>query len=381
MGTRSRAVTLDDVARTSGVSRATASRALNGRARVAPEVRARVTMIARSLGYRPNTAARSLVSGRADIIGLVLPIGHLVNEPYEAHVLEAVAATATEHGQGVMLWLAADEPNVVVRNEFRTGVVDGLIISGVALGASWVEELLDGPHPCVIVGRHPSRNDVPTVEIDNAGGTRRAVGHLVAGGHQRLAMVLGPAGRVDADEREAAFRAAVAEHGLPVDERLVARGTFRAESGYAAVQQLLPHRPDAVFAANDPMAVGVLQALRDAGVSVPDQIAVVGFDDLPIAATTDPPLTTVRHDIDTICTTAVQTLLDLIDARPSTDHPVVGAPDALRTVVPTSLVVRSSTRPVDGAERRAEHIGVWEAATSHTPSVTPRSEQNRRATS
>ena len=124
---RSRAVTLADVARTSGVSRATASRALNGRDRVAPDVRARVTMIARSLGYRPNTAARTLVSGRADIIGLVLPTGHIVNEPYEAHVLEAVAMSATEAGQGMMLWLAAGRaergrpPGVPHRRRRRAG--------------------------------------------------------------------------------------------------------------------------------------------------------------------------------------------------------------------------------------------------------------------
>ena len=343
-------MTLDDVARTSGVSRATASRALNGRAKVAPDVRARVTMIARSLGYRPNSAARTLVSGRADIIGLVLPTGHIVNEPYEAHVLEAVAMAATEAGQGMMLWLAAGEPSAAVRQEFHTGVVDGLVISGVALGAPWVEDLLDGPHPCVVLGRHPERTDVSTVEIDNEGGVRRAVEYLVAGGHRRIAMIQGPAGRIDAEDREHAFRAALDSHGLAAEPQLFARGLFNIATGAEAMRQLLPHRPDAVFAANDLMAVGALQALHAEGLRVPDDIAVVGFDDLPQAAIADPPLTTVRHDIDKVCATAMRTLLQLVDSA--------GEPTApSRSTVATPLVVRESTRSLtttsDQQNRRA----------------------------
>ena len=352
MAARSRPVTLADVARTSGVSRATASRALNGRDRVAPDVRARVTMIARSLGYQPNTAARSLVSGRADIIGLVLPTGHIVNEPYEAHVLEAVAMSATEAGQGMMLWLAAGEPSAAVRQEFRSGFVDGLVISGVALGARWVEDLLDGPHPCVVIGRHPERTDVPTVEIDNAGGVRRAVEHLVASGHQRIAMIQGPEGRIDAEDREAAFRAALDDHSIAVDPHLFARGVFNVATGAEAMQQLLPHRPDAVFASNDLMAVGALQAIQAAGLRVPDDIAVIGFDDLPQAALADPPLTTVRHDIDAVCSTAMQILLRLVD-----ESPPAATPAPSRSLIDTPLVVRSSTRPItptsDQQNRRA----------------------------
>jgi LacI family transcriptional regulator len=367
-------VTLDDVARTSGVSRATASRALNGRTRVSPEVRARVTMIARSLGYRPNSAARTLVSGRSDIIGLVLPTGHIVNEPYEAHVLEAVATTATEAGQGMMLWLAAGEPSEAVRQGLRTGVADGLVISSVALGARWVEELLDGPHPCVLIGRHPERDDVPAVEIDNAGGVRRAVEHLAELGRRRIAMIRGPLGRLDADDREVAFRHALAVHDLPVDDRLFDRGVFNAASGAEAMERLLPHRPDAVFAANDLMAVGALRALRRAGVRVPDDVAVVGFDDLPAAAAADPPLTTVRHDIDAVGEAAVRTLLHLVDADVNGDREAT----ASRIVVDTPLIVRASTRPDDGAGSE----GVREEAASRTPAVTPTSgHENRRATS
>lgn len=326
-------------------------------------------LIAESLGYQPNSAARSLVSGRANIIGLILPTGHIFNEPYEAHVLESVASEATEASQGVMLWLAAGEPNVTVRNELRRGVVDGVVISGVALGAAWVEDLLDGPHPCVVVGRHPTRTDLATVEIDNAGGARRAVDHFVAGGHRRLAMVLGPDRRVDADDRETGFRAALADHGLALDESLVARGDFNTASGYEAVQLLLPNRPDAIFAANDLMAVGVLRALADAGVRVPADVGVIGFDDLPVAAASDPPLTTVSHDIAGVCSTAVALLLELISGEQ-------GASVQRTTIVPTPLIVRASTRPVDSPEPK----GAWEAVTSHAPAADPESDhENRRA--
>ena len=145
-GVRPRAVTLDEVARRSGVSRATASRALNGRERVNPEVRARVQMIADGLGYRPNVAARSLASGRVGVLGLVIPTGHLDRSPYEALLLEAVADAATGSGRGVMLWLAQSAPAPALRDGFRAGLVDGVVISEVALStSSWVEDLFDGP--------------------------------------------------------------------------------------------------------------------------------------------------------------------------------------------------------------------------------------------
>ena len=137
--------------------------------------------------------------------------------------------SATEAGQGMMLWLAAGEPSAAVRQEFRTGVVDGLVISGVAVGAQWVEELLDGPHPCVLVGRHPERTDVATVEIDNDGGVRRAVDHLVARRPPAHRHDPRP-GRPRRRRRPRGRRSAPpsAAHGLDVDEQLFARGLFNA---------------------------------------------------------------------------------------------------------------------------------------------------------
>lgn len=336
---RSRAVTLDEVARTSGVSRATASRALNGRERVNPDVRARVQMVADSLGYRPNTAARSLASGRSGVLGMVLPTGHLVRQPYEAHLLEAVAEAASTSGQGLMLWLAANEPGPAVRQGFRAGVVDGIVVSAVAIGSQWVEDLLDGPHPCVVVGRHPRRHDIPRIELANRFGAMSAVEHLIAGGGERIAVVLGPSERTDSRDRHEGYEAVLARHGLDVDKRLVEEGDFTVQSGYDAMQRLLAHRPDSVFACNDLMALGVMRAITDAGLRVPDDVAVIGFDDLPATATADPPLSTVRQDIDAIGAAAVQLLLQLVDGD------AAGVP-AAQHLVDAPLVVRGTTRPI-----------------------------------
>jgi LacI family transcriptional regulator len=339
-----RIVTLDEVAKTSGVSRATASRALNGRDRVSPEVRSRVRIVANALGYRPNPAARSLASGRSGALGLVLPTGHLVEDPYAAHLVEAVAEGATSHDQAIMLWLAQVAPGPVVRNEFRSGLVDGIVISGVGFGAEWIEDLIDGPHPSVLIGRHPTRTDVASIQIDNLAGAHAAVGHLLDGGSRRVAIILGPRERTDAQDREAGYRAALAERGIDVDPNLVAHGDFNVDTGYEAMKGLLPHHPDAVFATNDPMAAGALRAIRDAGLRVPDDVSVVGFDDLPVAVTTDPPLTTVRQDIARVGQSAVDTLVGLLEhGRDSS----AGA-----TVIAAPLVVRQSTRPAPATRDR-----------------------------
>jgi LacI family transcriptional regulator len=344
-----RPVTLDDVARMSGVSRATVSRALNGQAKVSADVRSRVQIVADRLGYRPNTAARSLASGRAGVLGLVLPTGHLTKAPYEAHLLEAVADSAGAAGQGLMLWMAASEPSHALREGFRTGIVDGVIVSGVALGTPWVEDLFDGPHPCVLVGRHATRQDIPRVEIDNEASAVAAVEHLIAGRGRRIAIILGPVERTDGIDRHAGYVAALERHGLELDRRLVDRGDFSTESGYDAMRRLLAHGPDSVFACNDLMAAGALQAIDEAGLRVPDDIAVIGFDDLPLAGWTAPRLSTVRQDIEAIGAAAVTMLTGLIAARANDTAAAV----PLVTTVAGELIVRGTTRSVAGADHVA----------------------------
>jgi LacI family transcriptional regulator len=375
---RSRPVTLDDVARKSGVSRATASRALNGHARVSDDVRTRVQLVADRLGYLPNAAARSLASGRAGVLGFVLPGGHLITAPYESRLLEAVADAATAAGYGVMLWMGTTEPGQALREGLRTGLVDGVVVSGVALGAGWVETLFDGPQPCVLVGRHP-RRDVPRVELTNEPSASAAVDHLIAGGGRRIALILGPSGRVDGHDRQVGYERALYRNGIELDTRLVERGEFTIDSGYEAMRRLLAHRPDSVFACNDMMAAGAMQAIAEAGLRVPDDIAVMGFDDLPVASRTNPPLSTVSQDIAAIGAAAVDLLIDLVTGDVGDDE------NTIRTVT-GPLVLRQSTRPVAGvgsdAAKHNHTTGVREVRPSRTSVAgSTSSGENRRATS
>jgi LacI family transcriptional regulator len=356
-------VTLEDVARTSGVSRATASRALNGHARVSPEVRTRVRLVADQLGYRPNTAARSLASGRTGVLGFVLPGGHLITAPYESRLLEAVADGATASGYGVMLWMGTTEPGQALRDGLRGGLVDGIVVSGVALGAGWVEKLFDGPSPCVLVGRHPTRDDIPRVEVSNEPSAAAAVEHLIAGGGRRIAIILGPPDRVDGRDRQLGYERALSRHGFDVDTRLVERGDFTSESGHEAMRRLLAHRPDSVFACNDLMAAGALEAIADAGLRVPDDIALIGYDDLPLAARTKPPLSTVSQDLTAIGSAAIEVVSRLIrcdDSAPLVTMTLAGA----------------------ATDVAKPNLGVGVVAPARTPVATSTSSgQNRRATS
>ena len=322
-----------------GVSTATASRALSGDSRVRDATRARVQAVAESLHYRPNRAARSLASGRSGVIGLVLPTEPLVNDPYGAILINGVAQSASTRDHGLMLWMTHREPGATVRELFSGGLLDGLVISAVALGDAWVEKLLDGPLPTVLIGRHPQRSDVDVVEVDNTAAARLVVEHLIGLGHRRIATITGPEARSDAAERLETFRTVMAEHGLPVPDELVEPGDFSPLSGLAAMARLIPHRPTAVFAANDQMALGAMEAISLAGLRVPDDISVAGFDDFPAALVSNPPLTTVGQDVDLVADRAVAHLIDLLDTGRRGTDVLVGA----------ELRIRGSTGPPKGS--------------------------------
>ena len=331
-------MTLEEVAERSGVSRATASRALNGDARVSDDTRARVLAAATAIGYRPNRAARSLANGRSSILGLVMPSAQLVADPYGAEMIHSVAVAASSHDQQLMLWLTHEGPDATVDAIFRNGIVDGVIVSIPALGDDWIDGVLDGPLPKVLIGRHPHRDDVKVVDVDNADGARQAVTHLIERGHRRIATICGPMARSDGRARFDAYADTLREHGIEVDERLIAQGDYTPDSGLTAMVRLLRHEPTAVFAANDQMALGAYEAIAVAGLRVPDDIAVVGFDGFS-SRTADPPLTTVHQDIDELGGRAVELLLQTITSPDDAPNEVI---------VPVELVVRSSSAGTRG---------------------------------
>lgn len=336
-------VTLDDVARVSGVSVAAASRALNGRDGVRPDVRERVSRVADSLGYRPNRAARNLASGRSSVIGLVLPTEELRTDPYGVSIVHSVARAATEADQGLMLILATSEPGSQVGHILRDGIIDGVIVSAVAVGEAWVEELLDAEIPTVLVGTHPRRSDVPTVETENRRSSAEAVEHLFDQGCTRVGIITGPLDRADALARLDGYRDAHAARGIPVDERLMARGDFTRSSGRLAATRILEHRPDAIFAGNDEMAAGALSVLEAGNIDVPNEVALVGFDGTAMVDQLHVSLTTVRQPFAELGRAAVAELMKLLDGE---------TVEPLRLIDPVLSIGQSSLREQPNPEVR-----------------------------
>ncbi len=330
--------TLEAVARVAGVSRATVSRVVNGSPRVSPDVRATVEAAVRQLGYTPNRAARSLVTRRSDSIAVVItePPGRLFSDPFFPQIVRGVSgALASRDLQLVLLMPEPGDEGRTIRY-LTGGHVDGALLVSLhgedpipsALAASGV--------PSVCVGRPPAGVDVSYVDVDNRQGGRRATRHLLELGRRRVATISGPADMAVGVDRLNGYRDALRASGRAEDPSLVAQGDFSYEGGAAAMERLLDAHPDldAVFAASDLMAAGALGVMLSRGLRIPDDVALVGFDDSPVAATTRPPLSSVRQPIEEMGPEAVHLLLDAVE-RP--DRP------PRRVVLATRLLVRASS--------------------------------------
>lgn len=313
-------VTLDDVAELAGVSRATASRALNGRPGVKEDVRTRTIAVAEFLGFRPNRSARNLASGRSSVIGLVLPSMELRVDPYGSSITHAVGRAAVESDQGLMLHLAEDDPRRTVASIRRDAIIDGLLISSVAVGHTWADELLDSEIPTVLIGTHPTRTDIASVDVENVESSASAVAHLFEQGCRKIGMVTGPLDRADSRARITGYRLAHERARRKVNETLMVSGDFTRPSGAAAAATLARRGVDGVFASNDEMAVGLLWAFAHQGIKVPDDIAVVGFDGTSANDLLEPTLSSVVQPFDQIARSAVRELLSLIAGNPSSGN-------------------------------------------------------------
>lgn len=302
-------VTIKDVARHADVSVATVSRALNGHPNVAEDVRRRVRDVATQLRYSPHHAARSLSSRQTRTIGVVLP--DLYGE-FFSELVRGIDQVARERGLHLLVSSYHGDPaeqGVALRT--MRGRVDGLLlmspfVAGTGDLASELPQM-----PVVLMNPALAGQQLPSVGVDNHGGAMAMVQHLLAAGHRRVAFVAGPEDNFDASERLRGYRDALAQ-AAPGVEPWVLPGRFDEASGHAAGQRLLEagERPDAVFAANDIMALGCLFALGQAGVRVPADIALAGFDDIPLSRYVDPPLTTMRVEIAELGARAIRRLLD-----------------------------------------------------------------------
>lgn len=326
--------TIRDVARQAGVSVATVSRVLNDSGPVNAETRRRIRDAARDLRYAPNSAARSLSTRRTATLGVVLPDLH---GEFFSEVIRGLDQTAQRHQYHLLVSSSHnDRAEVEAAIRVMRGRVDGLVLMSPDVDAdALVAELPDGL-PVVLLNCAARTERFDALDLDNFGGARSVVAHLLALGHRRIAHIRGPARNHDADERLRGYRAALHDAGVAPDPALELPGDFSDATGYALAHALLTAaaRPTAIFAANDSMAIGALGAARDAGLRVPEDVAVVGFDDVPIARYMSPPLTTVHVGIHALGAEAAATLIAAL-ADPDRHRP-------RRVVRPTTLVVRDS---------------------------------------
>ena len=326
------------VARLAGVSVATVSRVLNDSGPVKDETRRRILEVVESLGYVPHGAARSLTTNQTDTLGVLLPD---IYGEFFSELIRGIDSAARRQGYHVLV-SGSHEDREEVRAVLRAlrGRVDGLVL--MTPSADMLEALRAVPRdslPTVLLNCPPGVLPFDSINLDNHGGAVAMVRHLAALGHRRIAFLQGPPDNHDARERLRGYRDAVVELGLETDRKLEIRGDFSEEAGCRAGERLLEldPRPEAVFAANDAMAIGCLHALRQAGVEVPEEIAVAGFDDIPIARFMSPPLTSVGVPIAALGALALERLLEAVRQRG-----IGGASLPHHEELPPTLVVRGS---------------------------------------
>jgi DNA-binding LacI/PurR family transcriptional regulator len=327
--------TLDEVARVAGVSRATVSRVVNGSPKVSPDVRRSVEKAIDRLGYVPNRAARSLVTRRSESIAVVItePAGRLFSDPFFPRVIRGVSTALAARDLQLVLLMPDD-----AQEEQRTirylagGHVDGVILVSLHGDDPLPAELAARRVPLVVIGRPPPGADVDHVDADNRGGARTATLHLIDGGRRRIATIGGPQDMVAGQDRLAGYRDALAERGVMADADLIEVGDFTHEGGTAAMEQLLARRPDldAVFCASDLMAVAALGVIQGSGRRVPEDVAIVGYDDAPIATTTRPPLTSVRQPVEEMGHEMVDLLVGSIGRSGRVPRRVILATELIR---------------------------------------------------
>jgi len=326
--------TIKDVAERAGVSIATVSRALNDKSDVSGSTRERVREVARSVGYSPDPAARSLAGQKTHLVAIIVGdnAGHRdLSLIFFGRVLTAISRRLSESGYDPLL-LPPDDLG------FEHGV-DAAVLIGVDADDRLVGELMAREVPLVGVDVRVAGGRSAYVGSNHADGVRLALGHLHALGHRRIAHIAGATNTSSGAERLEAFRRETANLGLDVPDELIRRGDFSSASGYRETCAVLAldERPTAIFAASDLMALAALQAIRDAGLQPGHDIAVTGFDDLEAAALAHPPLTTIRQDRRELGTLAASRAIELIE---DTD---ASPPD---TILPVELVVRASSSPV-----------------------------------
>ncbi|MEX2651575.1 MAG: LacI family DNA-binding transcriptional regulator [Acidimicrobiia bacterium] len=322
------------MAELSGVSRATVSRVING-GPVSAATRRRVLEVIEGTNYRPNLAARSLASGRTGVVGVVMHVDPplLFEDSYFVALLHGVSDVLADRASGMMLWLGNRSKEETLNRILGTGLMDGVIVTADNLDDALVDGLLASDLPTVLIGHRRSDLTASYVDVDNVGASDTITTHLIEIGRTRIGHITGRRGTVAGEDRLSGYLRAMRRAGLKTDD-LIVEGDFNRPSGLSGGEILLDREVDAIFCANDAMASGALQSVRARGLSVPEDVALAGFDDLPFAAELDPPLSTIRQGVHAQGSESAKALLSLLQ-NPE------GGPR--RVLLPTELVIRQST--------------------------------------
>lgn len=334
-GTQS--LTLEDVARLAGVSRSTVSRVINHSPKVSDEVRQRVMAVIDETGYRPHAAARSLASQRSQILGFVIPrrVHTFFTDPYFPALTEGIAQACNKHSYTLSLFLfyTEEDEHKLFPTITRRGLLDGVIIQSTHAADEMFDQLARSAIPTIVAGRPMQADHFSFVDVDNVGGAVMAVRHLAHLGRRRIATISGPLETTVGLDRLEGYQTGLRESRLPYDNDLVVEGDLSESSGYYGARKLMLAEPDAIFAASDIMAVGAMRAIQETGRRIPQDISIIGFDDLPPAARTTPALSTIRQPIRRMGVDLVEKLLDIIESGPRPPR---------RVVFDTELVIRGT---------------------------------------
>jgi len=339
-----------DVARLANVSTTTVSKVLSDTPYVSAKTKLRVLEAMRELQYSPSLAARGLTNNRTYVLGLIIPheADYSFKDPFLLEIIRGVESVASQNDYNILLSMSKKTAHRNSYDRFlRTGYVDGVITVETLKGELDEQELATSAIPRVSAGYREDQQHINAVHCDDRQGGYKVTKHLLELGHRLIGVISGPTNFIGAmDERLQGTRLAMAEYGLELDASFVHCGDFSIESGSTAAEPLLSRkpRPTAIFAMNDRMALGAISKARALGLRVPDDLSIVGFDDLPLTSAIEPPLTTVRQSPVEMGKIATQRLFALIN------HEVEQFESE---VVPVELIVRGSAKIVQGTESQA----------------------------
>lgn len=330
------AVTLKDIAEKVGVSESTVSRVLNGIPKASSETRERILKVAEELGYYPNDLARSLAKQKTYIIGVIITD---ISNSYFASVTGGIEEIASLYGYSLIISATGGNENEELKyiNILKEKRVDGIIFMSGRMPHSCEQALLDTGIPTVVVARKV-KSSLPSIHIDNIGESYKAVEYLIKLGHRRIAIISGTfADKESGYHRLLGYKNALADYELPFEEELIEEGDFKMDSGRRAMEKLLKLKelPTAVFAASDAMAVGAIKAIKKAGLRVPEDISVMGFDNNVISQACDPELTTIGQPVKDLGRKAIEMLYKIIQGKKL---------EKMAIYLPCELIIRNSTK-------------------------------------